>query len=161
MMASLRMACTSSGMISGVGLASAKISGRAAIDETIAGFSTPPADRPRNTSALAITSASVRSLVSCANSCLSGSINSVRPFHTTPARSVTQMFSRRRPSFISSVRQASAAAPAPEATSLTSPIDLPTTLSPLSSAAPTTIAVPCWSSWNTGIFKRSRNLRST
>ena len=27
--------------------------------------------------------------------------------------------------------------------------------------APATIAVPCWSSWNTGIFIRSRSLRST
>ena len=28
-------------------------------------------------------------------------------------------------------------------------------------AAPTTIAVPCWSSWNTGIFILSRQSRST
>jgi hypothetical protein len=27
-------------------------------------------------------------------------------------------------------------------------------------AAPTMIAVPCWSSWKTGIFMRSRSLRS-
>ena len=31
---------------------------------------------------------------------------------------------------------------------------------PLSTAAPTMMAVPCWSSWNTGIFIRSRSLRS-
>jgi hypothetical protein len=42
------------------------------------------------------------------------------------------------------LRQAMAAAPAPEQTSLTSPIRLPTTSSPLSSAAAATIAVPCW-----------------
>ena len=45
-----------------------------------------------------------------------------------------------------------AAAPAPEQTSLTSPIRLPTTSSALSRAAAATIAVPCWSSWKTGIF---------
>jgi hypothetical protein len=32
---------------------------------------------------------------------------------------------------------------------------------PLRTAAPTMIAVPCWSSWKTGIFIRSRSLRST
>ena len=40
-------------------------------------------------------------------------------------------------------------------------MSLPTTCSPLRQAAPTIIAVPCWSSWNTGIFMRRRNSRST
>ena len=71
------------------------------------------------------------------------------------------MFSRGIPSFTKSPKQASAAAPAPEVTSLTFFGSLPTTRSPLSKAAPTTMAVPCWSSWKTGIFMRSRNLRST
>ena len=31
----------------------------------------------------------------------------------------------------------------------------------MSTAAPTMIAVPCWSSWNTGIFIRSRSFCST
>jgi hypothetical protein len=79
MIASSRTALTSSGMISGVGFASAKISGFGPIALTISGFSTPPADRPRNTSAPTITSASLRSSVTCANSALSGSISSVRP----------------------------------------------------------------------------------
>ena len=57
-------------------------------------------------------------------------------------------------------RQASAAAPAPDTTSLIFAMSLPTTLRPFSKAAPTMIAVPCWSSWNTGIFIRSRSLRS-
>ena len=161
MRASSRTARTCSGRISGVGLASAKITGRGAIVATISGLSTPPADRPRNTSAPGITSASVRSLVACANCALSSSISSVRPCQTTPARSVTQMFSRFSPSFSSRPRQASAAAPAPLATSLTLPMSLPTTFSALIRAAPTTMAVPCWSSWKTGIFSRSRNLRST
>ena len=64
--ASGRTAFTSSGMISGTGLASASISGFSAIFATISGFSTPGADRPRKMSAPAITSASVRCLVSCA-----------------------------------------------------------------------------------------------
>ena len=38
---------------------------------------------------------------------------------------------------------------------------MPATFSALVAAAPTTIAVPCWSSWNTGIFILSRHSRST
>jgi hypothetical protein len=53
------------------------------------------------------------------------------------------------------------AAPAPDTASLTSPMSLPTTCSALTIAAPTMMAVPCWSSWNTGIFMRSRSRRST
>ena len=135
--------------------------GFAFIVATIAGLSTPPADSPRNTSEPTITSASVRCAVSCANSALSGSISSTRPAWTTPARSVTQMFSRGKPSFIRRLKQASAAAPAPDTTSFTSVIALPLIFSPFSRPAPTTIAVPCWSSWKTGIFMRSRSLRST
>ena len=40
------------------------------------------------------------------------------------------------------------------------PARLPTTLSALSSAASTTIAVPCWSSWKTGMSSSSRSRRS-
>ena len=58
-------------------------------------------------------------------------------------------------------RQAMPAAPAPLVASLTSSIFLPATCRALITAAPTMIAVPCWSSWNTGIFMRSRSLRST
>ena len=79
MIASSRTAFTASGEISGVGFASAKISGLGAIFATISFFSTPPADRPRKMSAPAITSASVRDEVSCAKRSLSGSISSVRP----------------------------------------------------------------------------------
>jgi hypothetical protein len=58
-------------------------------------------------------------------------------------------------------RQARAAAPAPETATLTSSIFLPTSSSPLSNAAADEMmAVPCWSSWNTGMFMRSRSLRS-
>ncbi len=79
MTASSRTFFTSSGMISGVGFASANTSGRAAMRATISGLSTPPADRPRNTSAPSMISASVRLSVFCAKRALSGSISSVRP----------------------------------------------------------------------------------
>src|ERR1700733_11007350 len=71
------------------------------------------------------------------------------------------MFSSFMPSSTSKSRQASAAAPAPDATSFTSSIFLPTTFRPLVMAAATTIAVPCWSSWKTGIFMRLRSSDST
>ena len=64
MIASGRTASASSGMISGVGLAIARMIGSRAIPLTISGFSTPPADRPRKMSAPGITSASVRAVVS-------------------------------------------------------------------------------------------------
>ena len=64
MTASGRTASASSGMISGVGLAIARMIGSRAMPFTISGLSTPPADRPRKMSAPAITSASVRALVS-------------------------------------------------------------------------------------------------
>ena len=53
------------------------------------------------------------------------------------------------------------AAPPPVETTLTSSNALPATCSALVAAAPTTIAVPCWSSWKTGMFMRSRQIRST
>ena len=47
-----------------------------------------------------------------------------------------------------------AEAPAPQKTTLTLSIFLPTTSSAFRNAAAEMIAVPCWSSWNTGIFRR-------
>ena len=70
------------------------------------------------------------------------------------------MFSGFSPRLTSRSRQASAAAPAPEHASFTLPMSLPTILSPFSTAAAETIAVPCWSSWKTGIFMRSRSFFS-
>ena len=52
------------------------------------------------------------------------------------------------------------AAPAPDSAMRTSDSCLPTTRSALVSAASTTIAVPCWSSWNTGMSSRSRSRAS-
>jgi hypothetical protein len=68
-----------SGMISGFGLASARISGSLAMPLIISGLSTPLADRPRKMSAPSSTSASVRAEVFCANGSLSSSISSLRP----------------------------------------------------------------------------------
>ncbi|MCY1209840.1 hypothetical protein D9M72_215060 [compost metagenome] len=53
-----------------------------------------------------------------------------------------------------------AAAPAPEQASLTVPMSLPTTFRPFRMAADEMMAVPCWSSWKTGIFMRSRSFFS-
>ena len=52
------------------------------------------------------------------------------------------------------------AAPQPVVTTRMSSIRLSTTRSALSSAARTTIAVPCWSSWKTGMSSDSRSRRS-
>ena len=63
MMASVRISATSSGVISGSGLAMAKMIGFFAIDWTMAGVSAPLADRPKKTSAPSSASASVRASV--------------------------------------------------------------------------------------------------
>ena len=60
MIASLRTSSTSSGVISGSGLASAKMIGFLAIDLTMARVTAPLTDRPRNTSAPFMASSSVR-----------------------------------------------------------------------------------------------------
>ena len=52
------------------------------------------------------------------------------------------------------------AAPTPDTTTRTSDGFLSTTRSAFVSAASTTIAVPCWSSWKTGMSSSSRSRRS-
>ena len=94
-------------------------------------------------SAPPITSASVRASVSTAQRAFHRSISASRPEYTTPATSVTTTFSRFSPMLDNRSRHASAAAPAPDATSRTSPMDLPTSSRALRTAAPTMIAVPC------------------
>ena len=66
MMASSRIAATSSTVISGSGLAMAKMIGFAAIDLIMSGVNAPLTDRPKTTSAPSKASASVRALVSTA-----------------------------------------------------------------------------------------------
>ena len=48
--------------------------------------------------------------------------------------------------------QAMAAAPAPDTTTMKSSAFLPVISSALMRPAPEMMAVPCWSSWNTGMF---------
>src|SRR6218665_3229205 len=55
---------------------------------------------------------------------------------------------------------AMAAAPPPDTATLTEPISLPTSSRPLSKAALEMMAVPCLSSWNTGMFMRRESSRS-
>ena len=56
--------------------------------------------------------------------------------------------------------QAIPAAPRPSITTRSDSIGLPMIFSELNSAAMTTIAVPCWSSWKTGMSSRSRSRSS-
>ena len=55
---------------------------------------------------------------------------------------------------------ATPAAPAPEMTARRSPRPRPVSFAALRSAARVTTAVPCWSSWKTGMSSRSWSLRS-
>ena len=68
------------------------------------------------------------------------------------------LLTRRRPSESSSMRRPPR--PTPLTTTLIPAIRLPTTLRALISAASTTTAVPCWSSWKTGMSS-SRLRRSS
>ena len=79
-MASERTARTSSGVISGSGLAMAKMIGFAAIDLTIAWLIAPLAERPKTTSAPLIASSSVRALVGTACADFHWFMPSVRPW---------------------------------------------------------------------------------
>ncbi|MOA56483.1 hypothetical protein D3C78_1804730 [compost metagenome] len=65
-----------------------------------------------------------------------------------------KMFSRFTPRPTITPTQAMAAAPAPETAILTLSMSLFTSSRPLSRAALEMMAVPCWSSWNTGMFMR-------
>ena len=78
----------------------------------------------------------------------------------TPIWSTSHMFSRLAPMETSRLRHAMPAAPPPVETSLISESSLSTMRSPFRNAAAVTIAVPCWSSWKTGIFMRSRHFCS-
>ena len=79
MMASSRTSATSSAVISGSGLAMAKMIGLSAIDFTMSLVTAPLADRPKNTSAPSSASASVRALVFTACADFHWFMPSVRP----------------------------------------------------------------------------------
>ena len=74
-----------------------------------------------------------------------------RESHTTTSRT---------PARCSRRVTATPAAPAPETTTRRSGSCRPSTFAALSSPASTTIAVPCWSSWNTGMSRRSLSCSS-
>ncbi len=122
---------------------------------------TAPALSPRNTSAPSIASSSEpRSparFVLAARSALTG-VSSRRPVCTMPRESATAMSPMPAASRI--LVHATPAAPAPDTTTRRSPSERPVTRAALRSAARTTIAVPCWSSWKTGMSSRSRNRAS-
>ena len=159
MMQSGRAAFASSGRISGSGLASARMIGRwRHRRHHLRASARPAAEQPRNTSAPFTTSASVRASV-CLRVALLRLVEARRgPRARRPCESTTKMFSGSTPSATIRSRHAIAAAPAPDTAIFTSPIVRPVSSRPLSSAAREMIAVPCWSSWKTGIFSRSRSL---
>ena len=120
-----------------------------------------PADSPTKTSAPTRASLteplSPRGLVFSTCQASSGA-RPGRSRQMMPSTSTTT--TSRSPAATSSRSTAVPAAPAPDMTSRTVPMSLPTTLRALVSAASTTIAVPCWSSWNTGMSSSSRSRRS-
>ena len=81
-----------------------------------------------------------------------------RESHTTTSRTGTHASSS-WPTHRNRREMAEPAAPAPLITTRMSSILRPSTLAALISAASSTIAVPCWSSWNTGM-PRSCSRRS-
>ena len=79
MIASSRMRATSSGVISGSGLAIAKMIGFGAMERIMSSVKAPLADRPNTTSAPSSASASVRASVSAAWADFHWFMPSVRP----------------------------------------------------------------------------------
>ncbi len=144
-------------MISGSGLAIANTIGCFAMPLAISGLSAPLAERPKKTSAPISASARVRASVSTACADFHWFMPLSRPRQTTPWVSHRIAFSCGRPMAFKSSMQAIAAAPAPLITSLASRSERPVTSSALISPAAAMIAVPCWSSWNTGMSIASRS----
>ena len=138
----------SSGNISGVGLAQANITASRAMVFT-----------PMNTSAPRTASASVplipRGFVTAAISALTA-LSPSRPAYIVPRRSQSVMSSY--PALSKSRAMEIAAAPAPFITMRA--VSFPTTFSAFVSPASTMTAVPCWSSWNTGMSHSSLSRRS-
>ena len=150
------------GSTSGSGLAIANTTAPAAIVAMSSPVRMPGAETPTNTSAPASAPRRVpvtpRGLVLVATRLradVGSPATSGRPGSTTPSLSHTT--TSRAPACSSRVRIAVPAAPAPDITMRTSGSFLPTTRRALVSAARTTMAVPCWSSWNTGMSSSSRS----
>ena len=146
--------------ISGVGLAKANTIGWEAMLRTISWLSTLPLERPRNTSAPLMASASVWMSVRSVAKYLFCSFRSVRSLEITPLLSSMTMFSRRAPRATYNLVQDTADAPAPLTTIFTSSIFFPATSSAFSNPALEMMAVPCWSSCITGMSSSSFSLCS-
>ena len=84
---------------------------------------------------------------------------SPRPACTAPW--LSQAITRPTPAATSSRTTAWPPGPRPATTTVASARRLPATDRPLESAASTAAAVPCWSSWNTGMSRRSSSSRWT
>ena len=160
MIASALTALAAPGWISGSGFAIAKITGFFAIFARYSGLRAPAALTPTKTSAPYKASSSVRLFVSAANSSLCSFIPAVLPLNTTPRVSHTITFYFLTPYVVISRMQAMPAAPAPFRTSLIYVMSFLAILSELIRPAKHTMAVPCWSSWKTGIFISSFNFFS-
>ena len=145
-----------SGRISGLGLDMANTIGSVAILRRSSAVMRSGALTPMKTSAPGRTSERVPLI--CSGLVISEkrrftSLRSVRPRWMAPWRSVATMLWT--PAFIRILAMATPAAPAPAITTRMSPMCLPTILRAFSRAARVTTAVPCWSSWNTGMSSRA------
>ena len=160
MIASSRIAATSSTVISGSGFAIAKMIGSRAIERIMASVNAPLAERPNTASAPASASASVRASVRTAWADFHWFMPSYRPSYTTPLVSHRMTFSGLSPSALRRSRHAMPAAPAPLTTSFVSRMSRPVRCIALTRPAAAMIAVPCWSSWNTGMSINSRSRSS-
>ena len=145
-------ALASSGMISGVGLAMAKTMASLFMVLHSSVVRMPGLDTPMKTSAPARASFRPpliwRGLVTSPSQFLWASAL-LQPLYRVPNWSTATM--SLAPAVISILMMAVPAAPGPFRTMCTSSIFLPTTRSALMRAAVTTMAVPCWSSWKTGM----------
>jgi hypothetical protein len=132
----------------------AKMIGCGAICSTRSAVRAPLTDRPMKTSAPARASASVRLSVSTAWADFHWFMSSVRPRHRTPTRSTAMTLSGRTPMALISSSVAMPAAPGPFSTTFTSLMSRPLMAQALIRPAAQMIAVPCWSSWNTGMVEQ-------
>ena len=150
----------SSGMISGVGLAMAKTIPLFMV-ETISLVTSPGRDTPMNASAPFNASASLP--CSCAK-LLTWEISSCPAFKpSSPSQMMplmSHMITLPKPMLMRCLPIAMPAAPAPLMTMRILPISFLVTFMALIRAAATTMAVPCWSSWNTGMSQISFKRRS-
>ena len=137
------------------------MTGSRAIDDTMAVVMIPLTESPMKMSAPSSASSSVRSPVSTAKGVLYSFIPSSRPLYITPRESHRMTLSGFAPRRCRWRAVEIADAPAPLKTTRTASMRLPTRSMALRSAAAAMMAVPCWSSWKTGMssdFRRARSM---